>query len=176
MITEEIKAKAKEFAQSVLQPQIDAIADAYLKGYEDAMKTLPHDNVIDKNDTFVDLMLDSGTMWSTTVHKLKNSEPKEMDYSSAVRFGIPDKEQFEELFMNCKTHFKHYYEKNGKAVMMYPINETFYVWVKSTVSNFEAFAYKIVSGEEPTLVKRSIHLPAFFFRAKNKYDIDPTLD
>lgn len=172
MITEEVKKKAKEFAVNALQGQIDALADAYLNGYEDALKTVPHDYIIDKNDTFVDLVLESGTMWSTTVHKLKNSEPKEMDYSSAVRFGIPDKEQFEELFVNCKTHFKHYYEKNGKAVVMYPLNECFYVWVKSKVSNFEAFAYKIVPGEEPTLVKRSIHFPAFFFRVKNKYDIE----
>lgn len=167
MITEEIKAKAKEYAVNALQGQIDAIADAYLKGYEDALKTMPHKPIVEEYDTFVDLQLDSDTMWTSEYHKLDKNMYYELNYFDALEYGIPTEEQFIELFLKCGKEGERYYGRNN-SIWVKTYLEPVYIWVKSEVEDNKALAYKIQAHQKPVLVKRHVGIPSYFLRVKNK--------
>lgn len=170
MITEEIKAKAKEFAINALQGQIDAIADAYLKGYEDALKTVPHEPIVENYDTFQDMMLDSGTMWTSGFHKKYPSQVGEFCYYKALEYGLPTQEQYEELFSQCRRMGARYVGRNANKIFLPQLSDEYYLWVKSDVINDEAYAYKIVNYQEPELVRIYVGTEQKFLRVKNKND------
>lgn len=169
MITEELKAKAKEFAINSLQGQIDALADAYLKGYEDAMAAMPHEPIVEECDTFTDLMLDSGTMWTDFVHRLSNGYHS-LGYYAALRYGLPTQEQYEELFSQCRRIGANYVGRNTNKIYVPMSSDEYYLWVKSDVINDEAYAYKIVNYQEPELVRIYVGTEQKFLRVKNKND------
>lgn len=170
MITEEIKAKAKEFAVNALQGQIDAIADAYLKGYEDALKTVPHEPIVEEYDTFQDMMLDSGTMWTSLFHKKYPSQVGEFGYYKALEYGLPTQEQYEELFSQCRRIGARYVGRNTNKIYLPQSDNEYYLWVKSDVINDEAYAYKIAKKQEPELVRIYVGTEQKFLRVKNKND------
>lgn len=65
------------------------------------MKNVPHEPIVEENDTFVYLMLDSGTMWTDNVHRLSNGYHA-LGYYYALKYGLPTQEQFEEMFTFCR--------------------------------------------------------------------------
>lgn len=171
MITEEIKSKAKDFALFALQGQIEMITDAYIKGYEDAMKVIPHEPIQDGQDSFQDLMLESGTMWTTDLHG-NSFNDIQAGYYEAFEYGLPTKEQYDELFAKCRRDKNVYVGKNSRSVKI--INAKgfpSYTWVKSEVINDEALAYEWTYMTEPKLVRRYTGFKSYFHRVKNKSEV-----
>lgn len=171
MITEEIKAKAQEFAIKALQGQIDALADAYLKGYEDALKTIPHEPIVEEYDEFFDYMLDSGTMWTINFHKDKPNNYQILSYHEAKKYGLPTQEQFEELLANCREINGAYRGRNGQSIGL-PIysceNHSMLFWVYSDVIENEALACRFTNNSAPIFERVFTGTPLYFFRVKNK--------
>lgn len=173
MITEKLRAKAKDFAQSLYQEKIDEAMSAYLKGYEDAMLSISHEIVKDGYDRFIDLLLDSGTMWSTTVHKCTKTDWEPMTYVQAKKFGMPTIEQFTELFASCELIGNQYVGKNSNAIQSVRDNmPVFCVWVESSENGgLECLAYRFEKGKAPELVRLSVKDKAYFYRVKNKKEL-----
>lgn len=174
MITEELKKKANEMATRLIQPQIDRYAKMYLKGYEDALKTMPHEPITDEYDKFFDYMLDSGTMWTNNWHKDKPNSYQSLSYYEAKEYGLPTKEQFEELLANCRELDGTYRGRNGQPIGL-PIfspfeNHSLLFWVKSDVVDNEAIVCRFTSNSAPTFGRLFTGTPLYFFRVKNKND------
>lgn len=157
MITEEIKAKAKEFAINALQGQIDAIADAYLKGYEDAMLIIAEPVIDNSGLPFRSMALPSGTEWMNTVVRMGSNKitnvPLTFSYGEALRYNLPAVEDFEELFKECPYKGNGFFlARNGNKIEC-GIGPDFYVWVKSDIEKDCALAYKFEGNKFPELVR-----------------------
>lgn len=157
MITEEIKAKAKEFAVNALQGQIDALADAYLKGYEDAMRIIAEPVIDGSGLPFRSMALPSGTEWMNTVVRMGSNKitnvPLIFSYGEALRYNLPTVEDFQELFRECPYKGKGFFlARNGNKIEC-GIAPDFYVWVKSDIENDYALAYKFEGNKFPELVR-----------------------
>lgn len=176
MITDEIKAKAKDFALSSLQEQIESIEEAYLKGYEEAMKNMPHEPIEDGADHFEDLWLESGTMWSTDVHRTKDgTQPEKLNYYKALEYGLPTKEQYLELFDDIRIDDKNSFVwRSGNGIAIKSPHKELpgieYTWVKTEdIIDNEAWAVKWESNSHE-FVRRFTGYDAKFYCVKDKND------
>lgn len=162
MITEEIKAKAKEFAINALQGQIDAIADAYIKGYEEAMRIITEPVIDDSGLPFRSMALPSGTEWMDTVVRMGGNKlhnvPRTFSFWDAITYHsptvhLPSVEDFEELFRECEYINRGYFlARNGNRIEC-GIDSDFYVWVRSNIVKNKALAYKFKGNNAPELVR-----------------------
>ncbi len=88
----DIKEKAIEYAKgrelTVLE---QALADAYLEGYNAALADIEKNEKIE----YVDLGLPSGTLWSN--HYMSDENKKWIVYSEARNYILPSKSQWDEL-------------------------------------------------------------------------------
>lgn len=82
-----------------------AYADGYRDGYKDRENEIPM-NLHDGDTDYVDLGLPSGTLWSADF-EIDGEDVKYLPYEDAEKYGIPTKEQFNELLESCKWEFKY---------------------------------------------------------------------
>jgi|GEM_PF-5087712 len=87
METNNVKSMAEQYAISVLQDQINTIAQAYIEGYNKSRAV-----VVENDIEYIDLGLPSGTLWAT---KFLNNEG--MVYCDAESYKLPTQEQYGEL-------------------------------------------------------------------------------
>lgn len=90
---------AVNFAEQKTAEIIKTIKEAYLKGYEQALHDTKKSICIDGIE-YVDLGLPSGTLWSKNPLEI-NGAYRNVDYSEAINFPIPTKEQWKELCEFC---------------------------------------------------------------------------
>ena len=86
-----------------------SIAQAYADGYRDGFKDREDEvilNLCEKNTQFIDLGLKSGTLWSADF-EIDGEDVIYHPYEDAEKYGIPTKEQFNELLESCKWEFKY---------------------------------------------------------------------
>jgi len=98
--------QATEYAKSQIDQISEALEQAYLKGYEQAI--LDNTKVFNIDGVeYVDMALPSGTLWSR--HPLMTKGDYEIvSYSEAANLSLPTKEQWEELVEHCAL-----LDKNG---------------------------------------------------------------
>lgn len=82
-----------------------AFTDGYRMGYKDRENEIPVD-LRDGNTEYVDLGLPSGTLWSADF-EIDGEDVIYHPYEDAEKYGIPTKEQFNELLESCKWEFKY---------------------------------------------------------------------
>lgn len=89
-----IEELANRCAINVLSEQIDKVKQAYIAGYNEAKGIVVEDNV-----TYIDLGLQSGTLWATKFIGATEEKPEgcRMVYEDAKKFLLPTAEQFLEL-------------------------------------------------------------------------------
>lgn len=97
METNNLKSMAEQYAISVLQDQINTIAQAYIEGYNKSRAV-----VVENDIEYIDLGLPSGTLWAT---KFLNNEG--MVYCDAEIYKLPTAEQYAEL-RKLKWRFLNY--------------------------------------------------------------------
>lgn len=102
-----IQEEARRYAEQVLHRELDAVAKAYIDGYNSAK------GIVDDGDmTYIDLGLPSGTLWATRFVGATEEHPEgcRMVYASALAYNIPTESQWNEL-MNLPHRIK-----EGKAI------------------------------------------------------------
>lgn len=168
---ENLTAKAQAYAQEVLKEQLDAVANAYIKGYNDGMGDQPkfQESVTDGYDTFVDLGLESGTLWTDRPHCSINGIIG-LGYYDALKYGIPTREQFEEMQKKCVQKNKISFRGPSSKQITFDFGraELYRAWVKSDVVDDKALAFYVRDdgscGFERTFVGHWL----CFMRVKNK--------
>ena len=104
----EIKKKAIKYAKgcelSVLE---QALANAYIEGYNAAVEDMEAENNIE----YVDLGLPSGTLWSNKY--ISDVDTRWIVYDEAKRLHLPTKSQVEELFAETRVT----YDKTGISLL-----------------------------------------------------------
>ena len=108
---EELREKAINYAEenviNVLKEAFAKVyADGYRDGYKDCKKEIPVDLRLNQTE-FVDLGLPSGTLWAVDYEKKEDQNLVYLTYEKACEFNIPSKEQWNELYDNCRTHSNH---------------------------------------------------------------------
>lgn len=89
-----IQEDARKYAEQVLHRELDAVAKAYIDGYNSAK------GIVDDGEmTYVDLGLPSGTLWATKFMGATEEHPEgsRMVYADAMRYNIPTVQQVNEL-------------------------------------------------------------------------------
>lgn len=102
---EQLKEKANKYVEEkaieVLKEAYARVyADGYRDGYKDREAETPFD-LLDNNTEYVDLGLESGTLWSTDYEK-EGGITTYVAYEKAQEYEIPTSEQCKELFENCE--------------------------------------------------------------------------
>lgn len=104
--------KAQAYADSIQFSVQDAVREAYLKGYEEGVRSVNPDRseTIDGVE-YVDLRLPSGTLWAFANEVVV--------FGDAIELNIPTETQWEELKSFCKFEFSDNYVYvtglNGKS-------------------------------------------------------------
>ena len=76
----------------------DSLAQAYRDGYDNGYSEAKEGVAIE----FIDLGLDSGTLWSASpLKEIDGESVLYLAYDDAIQFSIPTKEQWNELRENC---------------------------------------------------------------------------
>lgn len=137
--------KAREYAISILEDQIEIIADAYRKGFEEGKKCKIENEKTRKylNEPvevngvkYFDMGLPSGTLWSglRAVTPNRNGEP----FCVVSALNLPTVEQYKELFEACEVinaynnRTKLLTGPSGKSMVLYQ-KQNF--WIKSKIKN-----------------------------------------
>lgn len=161
--------KAREYALQVLDNQIKLVEDAYNRGYADALKTIVSEPIPDGYDTFLDLGLDSGLLWTRTPHHRSSNYFAELGYYEALKIGIPTLEQFEEMISRCKVFKKdrEYRGPSSKGIYYGFLSER-HIWLKSDVVNDEATAVKFGEDGSYEIKKAFVGSKFYCLRVKEK--------
>ena len=97
-----IQEEAKKYAEGkIISAMEQAVADAYIKGYNAACEEMNNqkNKLIEINGVeFIDLGLPSGTLWST---RLLNYGHTLLTYEESQQYSIPTPDQWEELKDAC---------------------------------------------------------------------------
>lgn len=127
MTKEELQIKAKEYAVSILDAKINELAEAYIKGYEDGVKSVPVENPIIEEDgiKYYDFGLPSGLLWSEQLKK--DGEILRLPYIEASKYRLPTEEEVRELFEICSC--TQYSIKGRNGVQMQ--KEDPWLWLKN---------------------------------------------
>lgn len=117
MTKEELQIKAKEYAVSILDAKINEIAEAYIKGYEDGVKSVPVENPITEEDgiKYYDFGLPSGLLWSEPLQK--DGELLMCPYIEASKYRLPTEEEVRELFEICSCTNAYIKGRNGVQML-----------------------------------------------------------
>ena len=106
----ELNEKADIYAEeNVITVLKEAFAKVYADGYRDGYKDRENEipmNLRDGDTNYVDLGLPSGTLWSADF-EIDGEDVIYHPYEDAEKYGIPTKEQFNELLESCKWEFKY---------------------------------------------------------------------
>lgn len=106
----ELNEKASIYAEeNVINILKEAFAKVYADGYRDGYKDCQDHvsvNLRISNTEYVDLGLPSGTLWSADF-EIDGEDVIYHPYEDAEKYGIPTKEQFNELLESCKWEFKY---------------------------------------------------------------------
>lgn len=161
--------KAREYALQVLENQIKLVEEAYNRGYADAQKTVISASVRDVYDTFVDLGLDSGILWTRTPHHRSSNYFGEHSYHEALQLGLPTVEQFEEMINRCRVfrNAEEYRGPSGKGIY-YRVLNGHSIWLKSDVVDDEATAVKFGEGGAYEIKKAFVGSRFYCLRIKEK--------
>lgn len=104
-----ILEQADKYAEGKANEAITkAIAEAYIAGYKTGYKDREEEipfELRDNKTEYVDLGLPSRTLWSTDYEKL-DGKRLYLPYDKAEYMKLPTKEQWEELFSNCKWEWE----------------------------------------------------------------------
>lgn len=168
-----IEERAKAYAQEALKEQLDAVANAYIQGWNDAMAQQIHEPIREGKDRFCDLGLDSGTMWTWRPH-FEEGRFKRVGYYDALKYGIPTVEQFEEMFNRCRPSSNYTFLAPSSASLdfSYGTEEKKYVWVQSDVVNDEALACRIHSNGTYEFKRLFTGEALYIMRVKNKNEVE----
>ena len=99
----ELQRKAELYAaEKMNELMTKAIVQAYIDGYKDRDSEIMKMDYIEEGINVHDLGLPSGTLWSLNYLEDEEKETKYLPYITAVKLGLPTKEQVEELIDNCK--------------------------------------------------------------------------
>ena len=106
-VMENIQEKAEIYASEKMNELMakaiaQAFVDGYYNGYKDCECATPKMDCTESKTCISDMGLPSGTLWSLGYLKDEDDEVNYLPYSKAVKFGLPSKEQVEELVDNCK--------------------------------------------------------------------------
>lgn len=146
--------KAKEYALKAMKDQLEQVENAYKQGYADALKTVIREPFVDGKNTYVDLGLASGTLWTTYFAADNTGNTINCGYYQASMMNIPTQEQFEEMFKRCQTWSNsdaiHYVGPSSEIVRIWNRTTTI-VWVKSDIVDDCALAYVFRYNSEPEL-------------------------
>lgn len=164
-----IEDKAKEYAQEVLKDQLAAVANAYIQGYNDAMASQNHEPIKEGKDRFVDLGLDSGTLWTYRPH-YKMGHFQSVGFHEAINYGIPTKEQFEEMLTRCRYHKDYEFVGPSSESVYFVFTGSSHkrVWIKSDVVNDEALTCRLHSDGSYEFERLFVGERLRIMRVKNK--------
>ena len=103
-----IKEEAKKYAQDRIISLLEqAVADAYVKGYNAACEELNNEKgkIVEVDGLkFIDMDLPSGTLWCTELYgESYLSKGHLMNFQEAVKYSLPTWDQCLELFRECKV-------------------------------------------------------------------------
>lgn len=168
-----IEERARAYAQEALKEQLDAVANAYIQGYNDAMANQVHEPISELYDKFVDMGLDSGTMWLHEPSSKTSNQWRDCGYYEALDYGLPTMEQFEEMFARCKMKagsrvFTLLGPSSNYIRVVFAQNNWQRVWVKSDVVNDEAIACRFLDNGEHEYVRHFVGEKLRILRVKNK--------
>lgn len=115
---ENIQNVAKQYAEQMLQKQLDAIAKAYIDGYNRAKGIVEDDNM-----SYVDLGLPSRILWATRFIGATEERPEgsRMVYADATKYNLPTEEQRAELHtlpFKCVDKNVIFYGINGNTLTL----------------------------------------------------------
>lgn len=168
----DLLANARAYALEALKDQLQAVENAYLQGYNDALETIKVEPIYDGCDTFVDMGLDSGTMWTNHVCS-EDRHSRHVGYYDALQYGIPTEEQFEELFSRCKYtqptkrySFSHIVGPSSESITC--SSTGLVIWVKSDVINDEALTCVLNTDGSHEYVRKFVGEKLHILRVKNK--------
>ena len=103
-----IEEKSKEYAKGkALDAMTAAIEQAYADGYNDGLKHFENEKIERMKDgvDYKDLDLTSKTLWSSHCVEDKEGETQLLPYLEASKLSLPTKEDFEELFRECRVEY-----------------------------------------------------------------------
>ena len=103
-----IQEEAKKYAQDRIISLLEqAVADAYVKGYNAACEELNNEKgkIVEVDGLkFIDMDLPSGTLWCTELYgESYLSKGHLMNFQEAVKYSLPTWDQCLELFRECKV-------------------------------------------------------------------------
>jgi hypothetical protein len=175
-----IEEKAKEYANGKALEAINAaIEQAYADGYNDGMRHIENEKLeaIKDGVEYVDLGLQSGTLWSSNYIKKSHGNKDCLPYLEASKLNIPTKEQFEELCRECfpsyenttKCHGIKFTGTNGKSIVIeyFTCNElanldtknVFNFWLKDNENSNERLSANIkIENNKAIPIFEKIHM------------------
>ena len=119
----ELREKANSYAEeNVINVLKEAFAKVYADGYRDGYKDRENEIPVDMqlNQTkYVDLGLPSGTLWSEN-YEMQDDKISYLPYDDASNYGIPSKEQMQELLDNCQWEFHYISSVSRKYICIGP--------------------------------------------------------
>lgn len=163
----ETENKAREYALKVLEDEIQRIEDAYRKGFDDASYYIAKPNVDIDGVSYEDMGFKSKTYWTPKMLSVGRYF-KRLPYGEALKYGLPTREQFEEMFERCiKEDDWTYLAPTGKSIRWWDYDNPCRVWVKSDVVDDKALVYELKEGERPKLIRIFTGAQLCFFSVKS---------
>lgn len=119
---------AKAYADHITFSVQDAVKEAYIKGYEDGVKSVRVDRTQKiGNCEYVDLGLPSGNLWCVYENGTL------LNFYDAVKLGLPSADDFKELKDYCAVEIDHWWTNivgiNSKYIRINCDNDERYAWV-----------------------------------------------
>lgn len=167
----DIQANARAYALEALKNQLQAVEQAYIQGYNDAMAMIPREPIEEGKDKFQDAGLDSGTMWIQDLsHDGHNY--RYLGYYDALMYGIPTKDQFDELFSRSKYkesksgNYPYFVSPSSAEICCRKYDNK--IWVRSDVVNDEALSCLIRADGSHEYIRNFVGEKLQILRVKNK--------
>lgn len=172
----ELTEKALNYAEGkVNEVMTKAIAKAYAEGYRDGYKDREDEIPIDLRDNkteYVDLGLPSGTLWAKE-YETKDDNYIYVPYEKAVTYDIPTKEQWDELYQECKWEYVPYaggklfridcIGPNGKIISFRMTGK-----IKAILKGEKTNAYFWIREETDNDEKSSVHIGGSCIQSNGK--------
>ena len=156
-----ITEKAKEYAEGkAMEALTSAIEKAYTDGYNaglnDASKSkgieFPR-QIVEDGVKYVDLGLDSGTLWSFSYLTDDKNGVRYVTYEEALKLNIPTKKQFEEMKKRCQM--LHRNTKDGHYISCIGIHgehielHDSYIYRAGFANNKNVYCFWLKNENEP---------------------------
>lgn len=163
----ETENKAREYALKVLEDEIQRIEDAYRKGFDDASYYIAKPAIEIDGVSYNDMGFKSKTFWTSKMLSAGRYFTR-LPYGEALKYGLPTKEQFEEMFERCiREDDWTFLAPTGNSIRWWENDKRCRVWVKSDVVDDKALAFELKEGELPKLVRIFTGTQLCFFSVKS---------